>query len=65
MKYPYASETITLEEANEQLRKTTVSFYQDDKGKWMWLSLMCDGPRFDTLKEAYDDAVDYLNQHRY
>ena len=65
MKYLYASENITLDEANEQLSKTTVGFFQNDKGKYMWFSLMCDGPCFDTLKEAYDDAVDYLNNNGY
>lgn len=59
-----ASERVSLAEANERLAEFyTIIFWNEDNGKFMWTSFMCDSPYFDSLREAYNDAVDYINNY--
>lgn len=63
VEYMTASEVVSLEEANKRLAEFNVSFFQNDNGRYLWMSLMCDSPYFDSLREAYNDAVDYINNY--
>ena len=64
IKHMTASEKVSLAEANERLAKFYTSiFWNEDSGKFMWTSFMCDSHYFDSLREAYNDAVDYINNY--
>ena len=63
IEYMTASETMSLEEANERLVETTVYISRNKKGKYRWFAIMDESLEFDALREAYNDAVDYINNY--
>lgn len=57
---------MTLEEANEILSETTVYIYKNSEGRYMWSAIMGESTwSCDTVQEAYDEAVYYINRGGY
>ena len=57
---------MTLEEANARLSETTVYIYQTSDGRYMWSAIMSESSwSVDTVQEAYDEAVYYINRGGY
>ena len=57
---------MTFEEAMEKLKGTTVSIFKTDSGKYHWFAIMSESSfPFDTVREAYEEAADYLKRGGY
>lgn len=57
---------MTLEEANAKLSETTAFIYQNANGQYRWSAIMWESVfAFDTVREAYEEAVDYIKRGGY
>jgi hypothetical protein len=52
---------MTCAEANEILSCSNAYVFPHE-GKYMWMTIMSEQYGFDTLREAFDDVLDYLKQ---
>lgn len=64
--YEEAKPDMTLEEALEKLKGTTAFIYETISGKYHWFAIMSESSfPFDTVREAYEEAADYLSKGGY
>lgn len=59
-------EDMTFEEALEKLEGTTASIVEIGNGKYHWCAIMSESSfPLCTVREAYEEAMEYLNQGGY